>query len=227
MSTFPGFPKKTITYLKNLSKYNNRDWFQAHRDDYEEFWLEPAQDFVVAAGKELKKLDKGIHAEPRVNGSIFRINRDIRFSKDKTPYKDHLDLWFWEGERKVAVSGYFFRLTGSILGLGAGAHGFDSERLAAYRGAVTDSKNGAALKRAATAVGKEGWDVKGEHYKTVPRGFEVSGAVTERLIRHNALWVGEDVKTPPEVFTPAIVDYCVARWRTAAPIHRWLTRVMG
>ena len=57
----------------------------------------------------LRSIAPDIHAEPRVNGSIFRINRDIRFSKDKTPYKDHLDLWFWEGNRKGAVSGFFLQ----------------------------------------------------------------------------------------------------------------------
>lgn len=227
MSPFPGFPKQTIAFLQELSDNNDREWFQDHRSEYEEFWLEPAQDFVAAAGAELKKLDGGIHAEPRVNGSIFRINRDVRFSNDKTPYKDHLDLWFWEGERKTAVSGYFFRLAPTTLGLGAGAHRFDKERLGPYREAVVDAAHGAELLRAVAAVEREGWEVQGAHYKTVPRGFEVANPEEERLIRYNALWVGDDVETPAEVFSGAIVKSCVERWRTVAPIHRWLVERVG
>ena len=67
----------------------------------------------------------GIATEARVNGSIFRINRDTRFSKDKTPYKDHLDFWFWEGQRKTALSGLFLRIAPAAVTVGAGAHGFD------------------------------------------------------------------------------------------------------
>ena len=73
--------------------------------------------------------------EPRINGSLFRINRDIRFSKDKSPYKAHLDLWFWEGEHRGWESpGFFFRLTPTKLMLGAGMHQFPKEHLAASGG---------------------------------------------------------------------------------------------
>ena len=81
----------------------------------------------------------GIATEARVNGSIFRINRDTRFSKDKTPYKDHLDFWFWEGQRKTALSGLFLRIAPAAVTVGAGAHGFDPTRLARYRAAVADA----------------------------------------------------------------------------------------
>jgi uncharacterized protein (TIGR02453 family) len=111
MAGFAGFGKDTIRFLSGLSANNKAEWFNAHRADYEAHYIEPAKDFVVAVADPLAKLAPGIHAEPKVNGSIFRINRDIRFSKDKTPYKDHLDLWFWQGERKAAISGFFFPLT--------------------------------------------------------------------------------------------------------------------
>ena len=70
------------------------------------------------------------------------MNRDTRFSKDKTPYKDHLDFWFWEGERRRALSGFYMRITPTQLGIGVGAHGFDTEGLAAFRAAVIDTKAG-------------------------------------------------------------------------------------
>ena len=227
MAGFAGFPKATTMFVRDLSANNTKEWFQGHRDQYETYWLEPAKDFVAAAGAALRTIDRGIVAEARINGSIFRINRDVRFSKDKRPYKDHLDLWFWEGERKTAVSGYFFRLTPKSLGLGAGAHSFDSDRLAAYRGKVVDTRAGASLKRAVTTSERAGWQVQGEHYKRLPGGYDVSGAAAERLIRHNALWVGDDEPLPDVVFSPELVDHCLDRWRAAAPIHRWLVRELS
>lgn len=220
MSDFTGFPRQTLTFLRGLSANNEREWFRAHRDDYERYWLEPAQDFVEAVAGPLRRIGKDLHAEARVNGSIFRINRDIRFTKDKTPYKDHLDLWFWEGDRAAAVSGYFFRLTTKTLTLGAGSHGLAGDRLGAFRRAVVDSA--APLRRALSAVDEDGWQVMGERYKKLPRGFEAGDEVTDRLLRHDALFVVSEERAAPMVHTAEIVDHCIARWRTAAPIHRWL-----
>lgn len=222
MSTFEGFPTKTTTFLRDLAKNNEKPWFDAHRAEYEAHWLEPAKAFVEAAGAALSKIAPAIEAEPRVNGSIFRINRDVRFSADKRPYKDHLDFWFWEGERKSAVSGFFLRITPRQVGVGVGAHGFDKDRLAAFRNAVADPAQRRKLETAVKKVEKAGYEVEGEHYKKVPAGFEVEGAMGERLIRHNALWVGEDVRQPPELRTPGFVGWAMSHWKKQAPLHRWL-----
>ena len=222
MSGFAGFPKQTLTFLRGLSKNNDKTWFDGHRQDYERYWVEPAKDFVVAAGEALVKVAPDVRAEPKVNGSIFRINRDVRFSQDKRPYKDHLDFWFWEGERKKAVSGFFMRITPKTLGVGVGAHGFDKDRLATYRKAVVDPTAGPALAKTVSAVERKGYDVKGEHYKKLPRGFTADNASQGRLLRYSALWIGEDQKPPAELHTPAIVKIVTAEWRKMAPLHRWL-----
>lgn len=226
MTEFDGFPMKTLTFLRGLSRNNEKRWFQAHRADYEQYYLAPAKDFVVAAGKALRRLQPGISAEPRVNGSIFRINRDIRFAADKRPFKDYLDLWFWEGARRTAASGFYFRLTAKSLGLGAGSHRFDRDRLGVYRDAVVDRKSGPSLKRAVRATQQAGWPVHGEHYKRTPSGYAGTGE-SERLLRFSALWTGRDEEIPDVLFGPDLVDYCVERWRRSAPIHRWLVRSMG
>ena len=73
------------------------DWFKRHKNDYEELVLNPSRLFVSEMGELLRGIVPAINADPRVNRSLFRINRDTRFSKDKTPYKTHITLWFWEG----------------------------------------------------------------------------------------------------------------------------------
>jgi uncharacterized protein (DUF2461 family) len=98
--SFDGFPKQTVDFLAGVRDHNNKKWFDGHRGDYEQAFLAPAVAFSEALAPWLRKIEPEICVEPRVNGSIMRINRDIRFSKDKSPYKDHLDLWFWTGDRK-------------------------------------------------------------------------------------------------------------------------------
>ena len=221
MATFEGFPPQTRAFLRDLAEHNEKPWFDAHRDDYERWWLAPARAFVDSIGQELATLVPDIRAEPKPNGSIMRINRDVRFSADKRPYKDHLDLWFWEGpERRAAISGIFARLTAETFSVGVGAHGFDPQRLKEYRAAVVDPKTGAKLANAVASVEANGLEALGERYSRPPAGFQADGDAA-RFLRFGALWTVEEA--PAEIAeSPAIVEHCMSHWRTALPIHRWL-----
>jgi len=106
---FAGFPEGPLEFLGGIRAHNTKDWFDAHRDEYEKFYVEPAIAFGAAVGLRLARIAPEIVTDARVNGSIFRINRDTRIAKDKRPYKDHLDFAFWEGERKASVSSFFVR----------------------------------------------------------------------------------------------------------------------
>ena len=99
--TFAGFPKGLPRFFAQLEKNNNRDWFESHREDYEELYVEPAKAFVSAIAPGLWNISSAVRAEPRINGSIMRINRDTRFSKDKKPYKNGLHFLFREGPRAM------------------------------------------------------------------------------------------------------------------------------
>ncbi len=221
MPEFDGFPKKTLTFLRAVARNNSKEWFADHRDDYEHYWLAPSRAFVAAAGAALQAVAP-VRYEPKVNGSIFRINRDIRFSADKRPYKDHLDFWFWEGERRDAVSGFYMRIAPRVLGLGAGAHGLDKDRLQVFRKAVVDPDAGSELAKAVGKVERAGHEVHGKRYKRVPRGYEPANESQERFLRHAALWTGDDERHPPELHSAALVPLVVQRWKEHAPLHRWL-----
>ena len=170
---FSGFSPKTSTFLKGLAKNNKKAWFEEHRGEYEAYYVEPAKAFVMAIAPKLKKVSKTISAEPRINGSIFRINRDVRFSKDKTPYKAHLDMRFWDGEKGGwEAPGLFFRLTPTELILGAGLHRMEKGQLDAYRKAVLDPRKGKALVKVLGDLEREGFAIGAKTRKKVPRGFD-------------------------------------------------------
>lgn len=221
MTDFTGFGPGTRKFLRELGRHNEKAWFDAHRGEYEQYYLEPAKAFIEAAGPKLEKVAPNIVWEPRVNGSIFRVNRDIRFSKDKTPYKDHIDLWFWEGSRKTAVSGFFLRIRDKSVHLGVGSHGFDKEALARFRKALRDDRAAKSLASLIKRLQRAGYEIGGKTYKKMPRGFSENGAARD-LALHSALWASTERKSPPELASTKFVGYCLREWKKMAPLHRWL-----
>ncbi len=228
MAEFNGFPPDALRFVAELRLNNDKGWFDANRARYDAAWVEPAKLFVVALGEKLQRtVSKGVRFEPRVNGSMMRINRDIRFSKDKTPYKTHLDLWFWEGdERGWQGSGFYFRLMPTSLMLGAGIHFFDPPLLARYRKAVAEPTPGAALLKAIAAVEKAGFTTGGEHFKRVPKGFPPDHP-RGRWLKHGGLFAGCEGKPPKEAGSARFVDYCADRFRKMLPLHKWLVAMVG
>lgn len=225
MPSFAGFSDATVNFIAGLSDNNSKQWFDTHRADYDTHYIGAAKDFIIALQDPLSALSKDLVAEPKVNGSIFRINRDIRFSKDKTPYKDHLDMWFWRGQRRGAISGLFFRLTKDALILGAGAHGFDKERLAKYRAAVAQTDLGQKLLRIERQLATRDLPLEGAHYAKLPRGFSTESPDIERLLKFNALYAGYYLDHPPSLSTPQFVDFCIGKWKHALPLHEWLVEM--
>ncbi len=226
IAPFTGFDDTTFEFLRGLSRNNDKAWFEAHRADYQAGYVEAARSFVAALGPRLEVFAPGISAEPRINGSIFRIHRDVRFSKDKTPYKPHLDLWFWQGKHRGAGSpGFFFRLRHDAIIVGAGIHGFDKPGLSRYRDAVAGEDLGPALARLETRLAKAGYPLEGEHYKKVPRGYDADHP-RARLLRFNALHAAYSGKVPSEARSKKLVTFVAGHCKRLAPLHGWLLEAM-
>jgi uncharacterized protein (TIGR02453 family) len=229
-TAFTGFPPDGLAFLEGLARENTKAYFDAHRATYESALLEPAKAFVLALGEELHtRISPGIRAEPRVNGSILRINRDTRFSADKTPYKEHLDFWLWEGQGPSRERpGYFVRLRPGTVGAGVGMHRFERPALEAYRAAVGEERTGRELEEALTrATEQPGVAVGGgEAYKRVPQGFAADHPRAD-LLRHNALSVAGEWNLPREATSARFAPWVAERLERMAPVERWLTRVLG
>lgn len=217
---FAGFPHETFKFLDGIARNNSKAWFDAHRGEYDAHYVAPAKAFVAAIGPRLRSISKTVQFEPKINGSIFRINRDVRFAKDKRPYKTDLDLWFWEGDKRGwETPGFFLRLSPSMMYAGAGMHRFSPPQLAAYRQAVIDDKAGAALQKIIAGLG----DLRlGEPTrKTAPRGFD-AGHQRASLLRHDGLYAMLEAPLPKSVHRAEFVDACLAAFRRGFPISKWL-----
>jgi uncharacterized protein (TIGR02453 family) len=220
---FSGFSKGTLNFFKELSKNNTRTWFEEHKNVYEEQVLAPAREFVIAMGAGLKKIAPRIQADPRVNKSLFRLNRDTRFSHDKTPYKINLGLWFWEGTGpRMECSGFYFHMEPEKLMFGTGLYVFPKNMVEAYRQSVVHPVHGPALAKAIKSIKKEEpYFYGGRHYKKIPSGYDAKHPNAEFLL-HDGLYAGIEMAIPPEFFSAALVDLCFENYKKMLPLHRWL-----
>jgi uncharacterized protein (TIGR02453 family) len=150
---FSGFTKETVRFFTALRKNNNKEWFDRNRETYDNHVMAPAKLFVTAMGARLKTIAPRVVAVPKVNKSIFRINRDTRFSLDPSPYKTNLGILFWDGVRpKMESSGFYFHLEPPDLWLGVGMYMIPDALLSRFRKAVVDAKNGAKIKKIGAAI---------------------------------------------------------------------------
>jgi len=225
VAKFSGFPRQYFSFFNQLKKNNSKEWFEKHRGDYDEFVLHPAREFVIEMGKKLRKIAPGVNAIPKINQSLFKINRDVRFSKDKSPYKTYMGIWLWEGNRKrMESSGFYLHVENKNLLIGVGIKMFPKPLLDRYRKAVVDKKQGAALKSAVNKVTAKGCLIDGKHYKKIPRGYDAEQPNAEYLL-YNGLTARVEEKVPDAFHSDAIIDYAYAHYKNMLPLHRWLRRI--
>ncbi|MCX6563768.1 MAG: DUF2461 domain-containing protein [Candidatus Aminicenantes bacterium] len=224
-SKFKGFSKETVVFFNGLKKNNTREWFEGQRPVYEAQVMEPAKAFVEAMGARLKELLPRLNAIPKINKSIFRLNRDTRFSMDPTPYKTNLGIYFWEGGRsRMEGTGFYFHLEPPHLMLGIGTYLFSDQQIIRYRRAVVDPKLGKELAKIVAAVSKlDGWEIGGKHYKRIPAGFDPAHP-NAALLLHNGLYAGMETAIPKEFFSVRLIDYCMERHAPLVPLHKWLVK---
>jgi len=225
---FVGFPEKGLRFLSELKKNNNRDWFEERKDDYRQAVAQPAQAFVVALGRRLQSISKGVIYDTRLNGSgsVMRVYRDTRFSKDKTPYKDWLGVLFWEGKRKKMENpGYYVHIDPQGSFVGAGHYHFPKSFFDAYREAVADPKTGKQLEQILAGIEKtKGLLLGGERTKRVPRGFDAEHPRAE-LLKHKGLYAYTEPIPRKQLKTPEFVDYCYGWCKKMAPLQNWMVKV--
>jgi len=225
--TFEGFSKEILQFFKALDGLNSRGWFEENRRVFDEIVMPEAQDFVVAIGRRLADISDDIIADPRTDRSIFRIHRDTRFSRDKSPYKTHLALVFWEGPfKKVESPLFYFHLEPQKLLLAAGMHMIPGEFMESYRDAVDDRKTGASLEQAIAEVRKKGpYELGWEKYKKVPRGYDPEHP-RSLLLKFGGIGFFIEMPVPAEIFDDRAVGFVFRHFENMSPVYHWVRQIM-
>lgn len=216
------FPQSTIKFLTALSKNNNKVWFEKNRVRYDFELLQPAIQFVIDLGEKLSELSPNITAIPKVDKSIFRLYRDVRFSKNKAPFKTNLGLYFWEGRgKKMECSGFYFHIEPKLFFLGAGMYMFTKDQLKKYREIVSDPAKGKQLNDIITKLLKnKKLNLGGRTYKKTPRGFDPNYKYSELLL-HSGLYLSYESKNFTELTKKNPIVFSYKIFKEMYPLHKW------
>lgn len=219
-------PRALPAYLADLHAHNSRDWFEAHRDAYEALWLRPALDLVAALSAPAAAL--GLMAVPRLNASVRRIHRDVRFSADKAPYHTELHLILSTGPGFNKGPGVHLVVSERGFGFGAGHYGIAPAGLAQLRAAFCDAAERATFLSLLERLEGQGAQLTPPDLARVPAGLP-AGADWDHLLRRKHLVARTlDHRPYPDwLFTAECVPKLSALLEDLAPFALWIARHSG
>jgi uncharacterized protein (TIGR02453 family) len=218
------FSPATWRFLDRLAADNTKATFDAERDVYTNEVAAPCAAYVEALADLLpEQVHPDLRGRAKVGRSLFRINRDVRFSRDKTPYKTHLDVLFWIGDDGPprAQPACIVRLTISTVLLGAGQVGLKGDALDRYRRRLDDPEEGARLQGVLDALRADGGELSDPDRVRVPKPYAADHPRAE-LLRHDGFHVSATYAHPPAVETTRFPDWCATRLAPYGPLLDWL-----
>jgi uncharacterized protein (TIGR02453 family) len=208
---FTGFPVAALDFYDDLEVDNTKSFWEAHKQVYADAVKAPMTALCAALAPEFGE------------AKIFRPYRDVRFAKDKTPYKTSQGAHVATG----SSTGWYVQVSAQGVMTGAGFYDADTTQLAAFREAIDEDKPGRALARLVTKLTGAGWEVGGDRLKTAPRGYSTDHPRIE-LLRHRSLTVSRQLGFAPVIHQPELLDVVGEDWRNLRPFVSWIgTHVHG
>ncbi|MBA2560011.1 MAG: DUF2461 domain-containing protein [Propionibacteriales bacterium] len=205
MTRFAGFPEAALDFYDDLETENTRSFWAAHKDVYETSVKAPMVALVAALEPEFG------------TGKVFRPYRDVRYAKDKTPYKTHQGAFVERG----ASAGWYVQVDPRGVMVEVGFYHAASEQLGRFRDAVADDRVGGELEQLLAELTGSGWVLKGDRLKTTPRGYDAAHRRIG-LLRHKTLSVTKSYGFEPVIHTAALLDLVRADWHAGRPLIEWL-----
>jgi len=222
MTDFRGFPKDFFQFFKELAKNNERPWFEVNKERYKAVVVAPMSDFITAMSPRLAKISKHFVADPRPNGgSMFRIYRDVRFAKDKRPYKEHASCHFRHaGGKDVHAPGFYMHFAPDEVLFGGGMWMPEPESLNNIRLAI--SSDGKAWRRVIEDKGFKTVfkEVHGDALSRPPRGFDPEHPFIGDIKRKSFFAMHES--TPKATLSAKLLDDVEGAFRAAKPLMKFL-----
>lgn len=220
------FSRELFTFLEELTANNNRPWFQENKPRYEKHVKGAAIRFIEDFAPHLAKISEHLVADPSGNGgSLFRIYRDARFSKDKRPYKTTVGIRFQhELSKNVHAPGCYLHIALDGTWVGSGIWHPESDSLKKIRGAIIDDP--AAWKRAKNAKRfRETFELTGDSLKRAPKGVDPDHPLIEDLRRKDFIGVSKLTKT--QLLSSDFMSTFTEKCRSANSLNRFLCQAMG
>ena len=226
MTNSAHFTSALFEFLSELAENNNREWFQDNKARYERDVRDALVHFVADFGDRLHKISPHMVADPRLSGgSIFRIYRDVRFSKDKSPYKTNAGLHFrHEVGRDVHGPGLYLNLQPSMVFGGAGIWRPNSATVGKIRGAIAAKPD-----MWTSIVHDDGFNsvytLEGESLKRAPRGIDPDHPLIDHLKLKS--FAATTRFSEEDACSPDFIDVYANACAVAAPFSEFLTKAVG
>jgi uncharacterized protein (TIGR02453 family) len=216
-----GIKKETVQFLKDLKKHNDRDWFNKNKKRYEDAaadWLNLVGAFIEG----LSSFDKALaKAKLQPKECVFRIYRDVRFSKDKSPYKTNFAAKFMTDRGNWAAPGYYIHFSPDESFLAGGAHMCEPKELQALREEI--SLNAGAFKKIiGDKTFKQNFKIEGEKLANVPRGFDKADPMAEYL-KHKEMIIMHHFDEK-DILSPKFSDYSIKIYKTMVPFNDFVRK---
>ena len=221
MSKFQGYPPDALKFLRALKKNNDRDWFKANKSRYESAIVAPSLQFIADMGQELPRISALFQAVPRKSGgSMMRIYRDTRFSKDKTPYKTNIGIHFRHQVGKdVHSPGFYVHVEPKGVFIAAGIWRPEPKVAHQLREAIAEEP--ALWKRATRSkTFVSTFEMHGDSLKRPPRGFGPEHPLIEDLKRKDFIGVHEFAESSIE--SASFLTETIEAFRKAKLLVRFL-----
>lgn len=226
MTDFSHFSPAMFDFLAELSLNNNRDWFNANKQRYEDTVREPARAFVRAMGAQLDSISEHFVADDRkMGGSLMRIYRDTRFGKDKTPYKTNVGIQFRHAAGKdVHAPGFYLHISIDEMFLGAGMWRPAKEPLKQIRDRIADESD--SWKAVLACDGFKGdWALGGDSLSRGPKGVDRAHPMIEELKRKD--FIATTNIDADFVLQPDLPGRLGAMYAQTTPLVKWLCQTTG
>ncbi len=204
---FSGFPVAALDFYDDLELDNTKSFWTAHKNVWEQSVRDPMVALTTALATEFGP------------AKVFRPYRDVRFAKDKTPYKDHQGAFVEAGP----ATGFYVEVGAPGVRVGTGWYHAESDRIAAIRQAIADDDEGPALEKILRGLERRGWTRGGETLKTSPRGWPSDHPRVD-LLRHKSLTMSLSYGFEPFVHTSELLTRVRKDWRSARPLVEWVNR---
>jgi uncharacterized protein (TIGR02453 family) len=210
-ASFLGFAPEAMDFLRELKANNDRGWFASSKPRYERVIRRPAEAFAAVVAPEIEAL-----AGCAVTTKIFRIHRDVRFSKDKSPYNAHLHIGFVTG-----ASGFYFGLEPDCLHLGAGAFEFSGLALDRFRAAAANEAEGVTLAALVASLRGAEFQIGEPDLKRVPTPYPADHPRGD-LLRRKGLTAWRRISDRATLEGLEPVDEALNVYRTLTPLNQWI-----
>jgi uncharacterized protein (TIGR02453 family) len=217
------FPFVTEKFLRDLSKNNNKEWFVKNKYRFENEFLIPASNFVVELGERIRHFAPNVIAIPKIDKSIFRLHRDMRFSKDKKPYKTNLGIYIWEGNKsRMECPGFYFHLEYGQIFFGSGIYRFSNEQLLKFREIISQEDNAIELDGLLTQITKNSeYKIGGSELKKTPNGYDKTYQY-KKFFLHTGLYSHFEKPSLDDLKNVDIIEFSTKIFYDFNPLHQWL-----